>query len=786
MSASPYIVSTTLNKKVFPVMAFVNEKDEYSLFNSNLSSVNFDGFIPVEYEYLAASSVLSGQHFVSSASTNPQTSSVVVPSTFIYSITMNTSSYVGGISSSYTFYTIDGTGTISAINASPIPSNSYVWVIKEQWNKKVMGTSGWLITPEGNAIFSNVAVRGQIEAETGYIGGSAGWTIQDSELFAGSGAYAVGLSTGSISIYAGSETPSAAPFYVTNTGNLYAQNASISGSITADFGNIAGFIIDANELKRSISKNRLSLIDPGFETNWQNYYTVTKQTVIGPSSRITPSKITSSNKKYGLNGGAMYIVTTPPTEGWVRLTSDPVSNIDANTQYTLSLYIYDPDVIAYALTASYMNSSSTVLGTASVSLSGATSSTTFDRHSLTFTTTASAALVKYALETYVIETGTDGPFYIYFDAAQIETGASATSWDIDSNIRVVSNASDNEDPYRVYITDNTSASTVLLALNPYGILQSRYFRVDYAGGATSTSLTSDDHPLQIGPFSASNLRFDTQGIQGVNNYTASSLYLNKLGGNVIFGQTTPAYNSNLQVFGSGSFSKGITASNAFIIINGTTIPLGSSATVTASSTTSFAEVTKTYIKNDHSASLAKGDIVYISGADGTNVLVKPAYNTLEFTSSKALGWLEQDLAINGLGYAVTNGQLTGLDTSAASPGDPIWLSASPGKVLYGTANKPYAPLNLVFLGFVAKANPSTGEVFVMVQNGFELEELHNVQAQTPNNYDVIAFDSSDSEWKTREYIPTFIQSASPSTTADKYLWWDTSGGNLTLWIEDGV
>jgi hypothetical protein len=38
-------------------------------------------------------------------------------------------------------------------------------------------------------------------------------------------------------------------------------------------------------------------------------------------------------------------------------------------------------------------------------------------------------------------------------------------------------------------------------------------------------------------------------------------------------------------------------------------------------------------------------------------------------------------------------------------------------------------------------------------------------------------------------IPTFIQSTQPTQqqlgTYDAYAWWDTSGGNLTLWIEDG-
>lgn len=34
--------------------------------------------------------------------------------------------------------------------------------------------------------------------------------------------------------------------------------------------------------------------------------------------------------------------------------------------------------------------------------------------------------------------------------------------------------------------------------------------------------------------------------------------------------------------------------------------------------------------------------------------------------------------------------------------------------------------------------------------------------------------------------PTFIQATPPDPPGGPYAWWDTSGGNLTLWIEDGT
>lgn len=42
----------------------------------------------------------------------------------------------------------------------------------------------------------------------------------------------------------------------------------------------------------------------------------------------------------------------------------------------------------------------------------------------------------------------------------------------------------------------------------------------------------------------------------------------------------------------------------------------------------------------------------------------------------------------------------------------------------------------------------------------------------------------DTQWSTLEQR-TYIQTTQP-TAAGPYQWWDTSNGNLTLWIEDGL
>lgn len=210
----------------------------------------------------------------------------------------------------------------------------------------------------------------------------------------------------------------------------------------------------------------------------------------------------------------------------------------------------------------------------------------------------------------------------------------------------------------------------------------------------------------------------------------------------------------------------------------------------------------TYVKNGSGGTLTKGTAVYVLGADGTNVLVGAADNSTEATSSKTLGLLEQDLANNAFGYVANQGLLGGLNTGTATAGDPVWLGTS-GALIFGLANKPVAPAHLVYLGVVTKANSSTGEIYVLVQNGFELNELHNVlldaNASIADN-EVLAWDSASSLWKNQTSVEanlaqlsggnalTGAQTVTTSVTTDKPLVVNGPSGvsvNLQEWQVNG-
>ncbi len=140
----------------------------------------------------------------------------------------------------------------------------------------------------------------------------------------------------------------------------------------------------------------------------------------------------------------------------------------------------------------------------------------------------------------------------------------------------------------------------------------------------------------------------------------------------------------------------------------------------------------------------KGQAVYVTSADGTNMIVGLASNASEATSSKTMGLLDATVSTNGFANVVTEGLLAGLDTSTAgTEGDPVWLGTG-GNLIYGLANKPYAPAHLVFIGIVTRKNANNGEIFVKVQNGFELKEIHDVDLITtvPVNGHILGYNGT--------------------------------------------
>jgi hypothetical protein len=151
------------------------------------------------------------------------------------------------------------------------------------------------------------------------------------------------------------------------------------------------------------------------------------------------------------------------------------------------------------------------------------------------------------------------------------------------------------------------------------------------------------------------------------------------------------------------------------------------------------------VRNQTGATLTKGTIVYISGATGNKPLVSKAIATGDSTSAQTFGVLQSDIANNAEGYAVAMGDLSGLNTSAYTEGTQLYLSSTTAGTY--TSTKQYAPAHLVYIGIVTRSHVSLGQIEVKIQNGYELDELHDVSAQSPSNNDGIFFNTSTSLWE---------------------------------------
>jgi len=163
-------------------------------------------------------------------------------------------------------------------------------------------------------------------------------------------------------------------------------------------------------------------------------------------------------------------------------------------------------------------------------------------------------------------------------------------------------------------------------------------------------------------------------------------------------------------------------------------------------------------KNDTGGSVTKGQVVYISGANGANALFSLADADSEATSSKTVGLLVQDLATNGIGAIVTEGLLSGLNTGSATAGQSVWLSGTAGGVVFGAP--PAKPAHSVYLGVVTRVSTTVGEILVKVQNGYELNELHDVNAGSPSDNNVLAYDSASSMWTNQTAAEAGLAAAS--------------------------
>lgn len=156
----------------------------------------------------------------------------------------------------------------------------------------------------------------------------------------------------------------------------------------------------------------------------------------------------------------------------------------------------------------------------------------------------------------------------------------------------------------------------------------------------------------------------------------------------------------------------------------------------------------TMVINKTANTIPKMSVVYINGAQGDLPSITLSIASGESSSSKTYGLTVAAIAPNAVGQVVVDGALKNLDTltqfNGVTPGTTLWLSPTISGGI--TTSKPYAPYHSVSLGNLIRVHQNQGIINVKIQNGFELEELHNVAISGVTDGQFLQYNSGSGLW----------------------------------------
>ena len=191
------------------------------------------------------------------------------------------------------------------------------------------------------------------------------------------------------------------------------------------------------------------------------------------------------------------------------------------------------------------------------------------------------------------------------------------------------------------------------------------------------------------------------------------------------------------------------------------------------------------VYNDNGSTITKGQVVYISGAQGNRVAVKLARANVEATSFGTIGVVAETIANGAEGFIITSGALYKINTTGLTAGATVYLSPTTAGAI--TTTKPQAPNQLVVLGWVERVDNTVGSIYVKIDNGYELDELHDVQITNPQSGNLLIYDATTSPtgvWKNANLTDgtgiSITEGAGSITIANSGVTSLVAGTNITL------
>jgi hypothetical protein len=119
------------------------------------------------------------------------------------------------------------------------------------------------------------------------------------------------------------------------------------------------------------------------------------------------------------------------------------------------------------------------------------------------------------------------------------------------------------------------------------------------------------------------------------------------------------------------------------------------------------------VRNETGSSIVKGKVVYINGANGTTPTIALAKADNAATAADIGVVLSTSIANNSYGTVQRQGVISGVDTSAWTAGDTLWVSAATAGAL--TNVEPAAPNFGMRVGTVVLSSVGAGIINLFVQ-----------------------------------------------------------------------
>lgn len=156
----------------------------------------------------------------------------------------------------------------------------------------------------------------------------------------------------------------------------------------------------------------------------------------------------------------------------------------------------------------------------------------------------------------------------------------------------------------------------------------------------------------------------------------------------------------------------------------------------------------TSVYNNTGSTIAKGSVVYISGRHSSNLpTIALAEANNEANSYKTFALVQDDITTSNSGIVIQAGRIDNLNlpTSSYTDGDIVYLSPTIAGGI--TTTKPLAPNHICKIGSIVRAHPTFGAIEIKIENGWQLDELSDVQiAAVPNDSTILQFSRVDSLW----------------------------------------